>query len=166
MTVPCGTSTEELREAFFLNLNAATCLKLALGNARLLMITCVFLVAMISQIVTGKGDLRLIMIFAGLVALTLGVMWLGLTRSLRKRAKAMSAAGGQMSIDAQGITTILPNGTRTFVPWSAFARWREGKLVFTIGNGKSYSTISKSALGIYAGDFRSMLLSQVRTATN
>lgn len=162
MTVPCGINTVELREAFFLNLNAATCWKLALGNVRLLVITFVFLIAMISQILNGKGDLHLIVIFASLVALTLGLMWLGLTRSLRKTAKALSATGGQMNVETQGITTILPNGTRTFVPWSAFAGWREGKLVFTLGDGKNYRTISKGALGIYASEFRSMLLSQVR----
>jgi hypothetical protein len=164
MNVPCRTSAQELREAFFLNLNAATCWKLAFRNVRLLMITFVFLVAMISQIMTGKGDLKLIAIFAGLVALTMGGMWISLTRSLATTAKALSASGGQMSIEAQGITTILPNGTRTFVPWSAFRRWREGKLVFTLGDTKSYRTISKNALGIYAGEFRSVLLSQMGTA--
>ena len=165
MTVPCGTSAEELREAFFLNLNATTCLKLAFGNARLLAITCVALVAIFTQIATGKGDPRTLLVFAGLLALLLGLMWLGLTRALRKRAKALSAAGGQMTIEAQGITTLMPNGSRTFVPWSAIARWREGKLVFTVGDGKNYRTISKRALGLNAGELRSVLMSQVRTAS-
>jgi len=164
MTVPCGTSTQELREAFFLNLNAASCWKLAVRNVRLLTITFIFLVAMASQIMSGKGDLKLIAIFAGLLALALGAMWINLTRSLARTAKALSASGGQMNIETQGITTTMPNGTRTFVPWSAFGRWREGKLVFTVGDTKSYRTISKSALGIQAGEFRSVLLSHMGAA--
>jgi hypothetical protein len=70
-----------------------------------------------------------------------------------------------MSIEAQGITTAMPSGARTFVPWSAFAGWREGKLVFTVGDAKAYRTISKRALGIRADEVRSVLLSQVRAVS-
>ena len=164
MTVPCGTSAKELREAFFLNLNAAACLRLTFSNGRLLALLCAALVVIISQIVKGKGDLGVVLVMAAPVALILGFMWLRLTHSLGRAAKALTASGARMSIEAQGITTIQTNGTRTFEPWSAFSRWREGELVFTVSNTKSYRTISKSALGIYAGELRSLLLSQVRTA--
>jgi hypothetical protein len=165
MTVPCGTSAEELREAFFLNLNAAICWKFALGNVRFLTISSVLLVAAIGQMATGKADLKVIAVLAGLLALMLAGMWFRLTRSLGKAARALSASGGQMSIEAQGITTAMPSGARTFVPWSAFAGWREGKLVFTVGDAKAYRTISKRALGIRADEVRSVLLSQVRAVS-
>jgi hypothetical protein len=163
MTVPCGTSAKELREAFFLNLNAAACLRLTLSNGRLLALLCIALVVIISQIVKGKGDF---LVLAVPVALILGFMWLRLKISLGRAAKALTASGARMSIEAQGITTIWANGIRTFEPWSAFTRWREGQLVFTVGNTKSYRTIPKSALGIYADELRSLLLSQVRTAVH
>jgi len=164
MIVPCGTSAKELREAFFLNLNAAACLRLTLSNGRLFAILCIALVVIISQIVKGKGDLGIVLVMAAPVALILGFIWLRLANSLGRAAKALTASGARMSIEAQGITTIRANGTRTFEPWSTFTRWREGELVFTVGNKKSYRTISKSALGMYAGELRSLLLSQVRTA--
>lgn len=165
MTVPCGTSAEELREAFFLNLNATTCWKFALGNVRFLTISFVLLLAAIGQMATGKADPKVLTVLAVLLALMLAGMWFRLTRSLGKVARSLSATGGQMSIEAQGITTTLPNGARTFVPWSAFAGWREGKLVFTIGDAKAYRTISKRALGLHSDEVRSMLLSQVRTVS-
>ncbi|MGA2350271.1 MAG: hypothetical protein ABSF70_07560 [Terracidiphilus sp.] len=166
MVVPCGTSARELREAFFLNLNAAAFLRLTFSNGRLLALLCVALFVIVEQIVKGKGDLRIVLVMAMPVALILGFMWLRLTNSLGRTAKALTASGARMSIEAQGITTVLANGSRTFEPWSAFTRWREGELVFTVGNTKNYRTISKSALGMYADELRSLLLSQVHTAVH
>jgi hypothetical protein len=164
VTVPCGTSAKELREAFFLNLNAAACLRLSLGSGRFLGILIVALIVVVGETVQGKANMETVLILAVPVALALGFMWLRLTNSLRRAAKALTASGARMNIETPGITTILPNGTRTFEPWSVYTRWREGDLVFTVGNGKTYRTISKSALGMYGGELRSLLLSQIRTA--
>lgn len=166
MTVTCGASTAEIREAFFLNLNGASCLRLTLSNGRLLALLLVLVVVLVSQIAKGKTDFGQLMILSLPGLLILGLMWFRLSRSLAKAARAISASGAQMTIDTKGITTTRPNGTRQFEPWSSYTRWREGKLVFTIGNQKNYRTISKGALGIYADEFRSMLRSQVRTATH
>jgi hypothetical protein len=155
--VTCGVSATEIREAFLLNLNVRSCLKLTFSNGRLLTILLILVVSLVSQIVKGKADLGLFIVFLLPLAMILGLMWFNLSRSLAKTARAISASGAQMTIDTQGITTTLPDGTRKFEPWHSFTSWREGKLVFTVCNQKSYRTISKSALGIHAGELRGLL---------
>ena len=81
-----------------------------------------------------------------------------------KSAKKLNESCSSMSIDSQGITAEGTNGSKNFLPWSAISRWREGKLVFTLGDAKTFRTVPKSALGeMQAGELRSLLQSQIRS---
>ena len=98
------------------------------------------------------------------IALFAGLFWFRFHRTIAKTAKALSTSCSSLNIDAQGLTAEAANGTRTSIPWSAITRWREGKLVFTIGDAKAYRTVPKTALGeMQSGELRSLLLSQIRS---
>lgn len=165
MTVSCGVNGAEIREAFLLNLNLSSSLKLTFSNGRLLAILFILVFVLIGEIAKGKATLGLFMVLSLPLVMILGFIWFRLARSFGKIARAISASGAQITIETRGITTTLPNGTRTFEPWLSYARWREGKLVFTVGNQKNYRTISKSALGVHTDELRSLLLSRICTGT-
>ena len=161
MTVSCKLNAAEMRDAFRLNLTPSFWVKAALGNIR----TLIYIGVLIA-IVASKGrsaDWQEVAVLAGLVVLFLGLYLLRLHRTLTKSAKKLNETCSSMSIDSQGITAEGANGSKSFLPWSAIGRWREGKLVFTLGDAKTFRTVPKSALGeMQAGELRSLLQSQIR----
>jgi hypothetical protein len=164
MTVPSAVTTAEMREAFRLNLNSRLVLRLARGNARLLIYIIAFAAFAITSLVDGHAiDLRRIALFGGLLILLVVLLLVSLNSTAAKTAKILTKSGNNLTIDNQGLTDEAPNGTRTSIPWTAITRSREGKLVYTIGDGKTFRTISKSALSeVQSGELRSLLLSQIR----
>jgi hypothetical protein len=164
MTVPSQVSTAEMREAFRLNLTSTLIWKLVRGNARILIYLIVFLALVVAGIANAHAiDWREVSILTGLFAMMLAVLVFSLYRTVVKTAKIVSKSAHTFSIDNQGLSDDAPNGTRIFVPWSAINRWREGKLVFTIGDERTFRTIPKGPLGeAQSGELRSLLLSQVR----
>jgi hypothetical protein len=164
MTVPCQVSAAEMREAFRLNLTPSFWWKSARGNFR----TLVYLIVLIAFIVRGfmsghPMEWQTVAILFGLVVLFFAIYLLRLNRTITKSAKKLSDSCGSLTIDSQGLTAETTNGSRSFIPWSAVSRWREGNLVFTIGDAKTFRTVPKGSLGeMQSGELRSLLLSQIR----
>lgn len=164
MTVPCNVTTAEMREAFRLNLNSSLLFKLARGNFRILLYLVVFAALAITNMAKGGDiDWKKVVLMAGFAFLLALLLVVSLNRTAAKTAKELSKSNSSLTIDNQGLTEEAPNGTRTSVPWSAITRWREGLLVYTIGDPKTFRTISKQSLGeAQSGELRSLLLSQIR----
>ena len=164
LTVPCQVSTAEMREAFRLNLNSSLCWKLARGNSRILIYLLAFIGLVVWSMTSGGPiDWEKVATYAGLAAFIALLLLFGLNRTVAKTARALNKSSNTLTVDSQGLMDESPNGTRTFVPWSAVTRWREGKLVFTIGDAKTFRTIAKKPLGeTQSGELRSLLLSQIR----
>lgn len=164
MTVPCKVSTAEMREALRLNLTSSFWWKTAFGNFR----GIVYLIVLIAVIVTKlKGDTPVewqgILVLLAVVIVLFGLYLARLHRAIVKKATAINEACATLTIDGQGLTAEMTNGSRGFTPWSATKRWREGKLVFTIGDAKNFRIVSKGAIGeMQSGELRSLLLSQIR----
>jgi hypothetical protein len=167
MIVPCKISSAEMREAFRLNLTSSFWWKAALGNRRAIVYGVVVIVVIVTRLKGSRAiDWAELGVLIGLVALFFGLYLLRLHRSIEKTAKKLNESCSNLTIDGQGLTVELTNGSRTFIPWSAITRWREGKLVFTIGEAKSFRTVSKSTLGeMQSGELRSLLLSQIQTSS-
>jgi hypothetical protein len=70
----------------------------------------------------------------------IGFSWYRWNAKLSKIAEAASARSGTFSLDADGVRTILASGSSTFVPWSSYDKWTEGKNVFLL-TGKDGSAI-------------------------
>jgi hypothetical protein len=114
---------------------------------------------------TGNSSIEWsgVAVIFGIVILFFCLYLFRLHRTITKTANKLYESCNSLQIDGQGITAETSNGSRTFTPWSAINRWREGKLVFTIGDAKAFRTISKGALGeMQSGELRSLLLSQIR----
>ena len=164
MNVPCNVSAAEMREAFRLNLTPAFWWKAAIGNFRAILYLFI-LFAVIGAKFAGDKSIEWtgIAILFAIVALLFGFYLFRLHSSIQKTAKKLNASCNSLNIDARGITAAMADGSNSFTPWSAIKRWREGKLVFTIGDAKAFRTISKSALGeVQSGQLHSILLSQIR----
>jgi hypothetical protein len=164
MDIPCKVSTAEMREALRLNLTAAFWWKAALGNFRALAYLVVLIVLIATKI---KGDTTVqwqgILVLVGVLVLLFGLYLGRLHRAIIKRATQINDACSVLTVDGQGINAEMANGGRTFTPWPAIHRWREGKLVFTIGDAKTFRVVPKSALGeMQSAELRSLLLSQIR----
>jgi hypothetical protein len=164
MTVPGAVTTAEMREATRLNLNSALCWKLARGNLRLLIYILVFMGLAVASLVDGHGvDWQKLTLMVGLLALLVALLLFSLNRTVAKAAKLLTKSCNTLTIDAQGLTDESPNGTRTSIPWSAITRWREGALVYILGDAKTFRIVSKAALGeAQSSELRSLLLSQIR----
>jgi hypothetical protein len=164
MTVQCKVSTAEMREAFRLNLTPTFWWKAALGNIRAIVYVVILIGFMVARIASGRAiEWQYVGVLVGLIALFLGLYAIRLHRTIQKTAKKLVESCNTVTIDAQGVTAETLNGSRNFIPWSAINRWREGKLVFTIGDAKTFRTVPKSALGeMQSGELRSLLLSQIR----
>lgn len=161
MTVSCQLSAAEMREAYRLNLTPKFWWKAALGNTRAI----IYLIVFIAFIVTrGRAvEWQQVVFLGGLVLLFFGLYLWRLHRTVLKAVKTFNESCISLSIDSQGLTAESANGSKAFTPWSAVRRWREGKSVFTFGDGKTFRTVPKSALGeMQSGELRSILLSQIR----
>ncbi len=164
MTVPCQVSAAEMREAYRLNLTTAFWWKAALGNFRTV-VYLVVLVALVGAKLAGDASIQWtgVAVIFGIAILFFCLYLFRLHRTIVKTAKKLYESCNSLQIDGQGITAETSNGSRTFTPWSAISRWREGKLVFTIGDAKTFRTVPKGALGeMQSAELRSLLLSQIR----
>jgi hypothetical protein len=164
MNVQCKVSTAEMREAFRLNLTPAFWRKAVLGNVRTIIYLAIVVALIVSNVKKGHAiDWHEVGFLLALVALFFGLFLFRLHRNVVKTVTKLQESCSSMTIDSQGVTAEADNGTRTSVPWAAITRWREGKLVFTIGDAKTFRTVPKSAMGeMQSGELRSLLLSQVR----
>jgi hypothetical protein len=165
MVVAGKISSAEMREALRMNLTSAFWWRAAMGNRRGIVAMLIFAALLFGKL-TGRGPVEwsTVAVLFGAVLFFFAIYLFRLHRIVEKSTKTLNESCSNMTIDGKGLTTETPNGSRTFVPWSAMKRWREGKLVFTVGDGKSFRTIPKSTLGeMQSGELRSLLLSQIQT---
>ena len=66
--------------------------------------------------------------------------WYRYNRSLPKSASGMSERAGTLLLGPDGIKMELASGASTFIPWSSYTKWQEGKSVFVI-TGKEGATV-------------------------
>jgi hypothetical protein len=163
MTIPCKVNTGEMREAFRMNLTPAFWWKAALGNIRAIIYLVVLVGIVLSRVVGGRDiEWKNIAVLLGLIAAFFSFYLLRLHGTIKKTATALQTSCSTLIVDTQGLTAEAPNGARAFTPWSAISRWREGKLVFTIGDAKTFRTVPKSGLNeMQAGELRSLLMSRI-----
>jgi hypothetical protein len=85
----------------------------------------------------------------GLLLIPVFFLWLYWYRtqgSVRKAASQLSDTQGSASIDGKGISAAASTGATSFVPWSEYSGWKEGKDVFTLTTGKSFRVFTKRGL--------------------
>jgi hypothetical protein len=164
MTVSCQLTNVEMTEAARLNTTAGTWGNLALRNGRLLAYMAVLVVIIVARTRNpAQMPTRSVGGLLALIALFFALFVVKMYGRMRRRVKAVNEVCTSFRFDGQGMTVEGRNGTTNSIPWSAIHRWREGKLVFTIGEPKSFYTVPKIALGeMQAGELRSLLMANVR----
>ena len=163
MEFECKLSDAEMREAVGLNRTGAGRTAAVIRNVRLAFILVVLLVVIVANLTGGSRNWGAVggMVAAGVFLVAVWAWSAGLRT--RRMAKRINAACERMTVDANGIGTADALGMTTFASWSQFHGWREGKLVFTVGDAKAFRTIPKSALGeMQVGEVRGILQSQIR----
>jgi hypothetical protein len=98
-------------------------------------------------------------IFFAVFSSLIGLSWYRWNANLSKSAGRVSALSGTLSLDNDGIRTILASGASTFVPWSSYSKWTEGKSIFLLA-GRDGSAILPIDDG-YRDTIRSLLVSKV-----
>lgn len=162
MNVPSLITPEEMREAMRLNFDPSSLWKIALRNPRIFMMALMVPFFLFGALVRRPFDSGSFALPFALLAAVGLVLLLSYRRTSREFSRAINYAGAIFVIDTKGLTRFMPNGARTWVPWSAIRSWREGDLVFTIGPASDYNLISKRALGhMNAGELRSILRAEV-----
>lgn len=70
--------------------------------------------------------------FLAFAAFFLWLSWFRWNARLEKAAAALNAKSGTIALDSDGIRSTFANGGTSFVPWSSFTAWKEGKSIFVL----------------------------------
>ena len=70
--------------------------------------------------------------FAAICVFFIGLSWYRWNSRLAKIAGASNARSGTLSLESDGIRMTSASGASTFVPWSSYNKWIEGKSVFLL----------------------------------
>ena len=162
MEFQCKLTNAEMREAVRLNRTRAARLWRVLRYLRLFMVVGVLLVVIVFNLRSRTPNWSAVVGLAFAAAfVAVAAVWAWTFRD-RRRVLRMNA-GERMTIDANGIGTAKAQGATSFTPWTQFQNWREGALVFTVGNAKGFLTIPKTALSeAQVTEVRGILETQVR----
>jgi hypothetical protein len=102
----------------------------------------------------------------GLLLIPLFFLWFYWNRTqaaVRNGASRLSDTQGSASFDAKGISASTSTGATSFVPWSEYTGWKEGKDVFTLTTGKSFRALTKRGLSeTELEQLRSLFRTQIR----
>ncbi len=163
MEFACKLSNAEMREAVRLNRTKVTRLWWLLRYLRLIMVVGVLLVVMVANLRSHHPNWSGVVGLAFAAALLAVVaVWSWSFRD-RRRVQRMNGAGERMTIDGNGIGMANALGATSFAPWAQFRGWREGRLVFTVGDAKAFRTVPKSALSeVQVAEVRGILQAQIR----
>ena len=164
MIIDCQLSNEEMREAFRMNTTPSFWFKAALSNIYSIFIILAVLGGVVANIVdNARVNWNGIVILLAIAAVLIGLFLWRLTASIKKAAAKINTACNKLTLDAQGISTVSGTGATSFTPWSHYSRWKEGSLVFTIGDAKEFRTFPKSTMSdTQISEVRGMLQTQIR----
>ncbi len=96
-------------------------------------------------------------------ALLFWFYWYRKHSAVRRAVTRPSNTPGSATVDANGISYTNSTGAPSFVPWSEYSGWKEGKDVFTLTKAKSCHVLPKRGLNeAEAEQLRSLFRSQIR----
>jgi hypothetical protein len=133
MQVRATISPSELQEAIRMSRSRYFWLRFFAANWYATLICLVVIGVAVNALVHNEHPKwRAMAIMFAIGSFFIGWSWYRSNRGSSAGAKALSARSGTVSLDADGIRTILTSGASTFIPWSSYAKWKEGKSVFLL----------------------------------
>ncbi len=89
--------------------------------------------------------------------------WYRKHSAVRRAVARPTNTPGSASVDANGISYTTSTGAPSFVPWSEYSGWKEGKDVFTLTKVRSFHILSKRGLNeADVEQLRSLFRNQIR----
>jgi len=164
MLVECQLNHTELREAFRMNLTPSFWFKTIFSNFRAVFLICVVLAMIVSKIIhKDTHNWQAVATLSGFAAVLIGVYLLKMISKVKKTVTKLNETCNRITLDSKGLSTASDSGATSFAPWSHYKRWKEGRLVFTIGDAKAFKTLPKSRLSDpEVSEVRALLRSQIR----
>lgn len=161
-------TADELSQAISLNRPTTYWLKVLRANGLAIAMIVGIVWADIHIRIAGKHipPVRFVLLLIVLLLIPVSLIWLYWYReqsAVRRAVSRPSNTPESASVDANGIRTSTSTGATSFVPWSEFSGWKEGKDVFTLTKGKSFDVLTKRGLNeAEVEQLRSLFRSQIR----
>jgi hypothetical protein len=157
-------SNAEMREAFWMNQTWRTWFG-PLGRRLhvLVFVAAAAMGVMLNHVQHQHSRLGNVAILIGPEALVMAVYWWRIAHRVADMTARVNKATKRISLDASGIKALSRSESMTCLPWSHYQFWKEGKLVFTLGNGKTFRTIPKRGMSeVELSALRGILQSHIR----
>ena len=156
-------TADELSQAVGLNQPSSHWLKVLQANGLAVALLVGILWAEIKSLMAGKHVPPVSWALLLIPALLIWFYWFRKHSAVRRAVSKPSNTPGTASVDANGISYTTSTGAPSFVPWSEYSGWKEGKDVFTLTKAKSFHVLPKRGLNeAEAEQLRSLFRSQIR----
>lgn len=163
MQVQTEITADELTEAISLNQPSTHWLNVLQANGLAAALLVGILWVDTKNRVAGKHVPPVSWVLLLVPVLLIGFYWYRKHSGVRRAVSKPSNTPGTASVDASGISSTTSTGAPSFVPWSEYSGWKEGKEVFTLTKAKSFHVLPKRGLNeAEAEQLRSLFRSQIR----
>jgi hypothetical protein len=163
MQVQTEITADELSEAIGLNQSSTHWLNTLRANGYAVALLVGILWADIKRQMAGKHVPAISWALLLIPVLLIWFYWYRKNSAVRRAVSRPSNTPGTASVDANGISYTNSTGAPSFVPWSEYSGWKEGKDVFTLTKTKSFHVLAKRGLNeADIEQLRSLFRSQIR----
>ena len=163
MQIDTEVTADELSQAIALNRSSAYWLNVLRAHGLPLALLFAILWVDIRARMAGKPVPAVSWALLVIPVLLIGFYWYRKYSAVRRAVSRPSNTPGSASVDANGISYTASTGAPSFVPWSEYSGWKEGKDVFTLTKAKSFHVLPKRGLNEAALEqLRSLFRSQIR----
>jgi YcxB-like protein len=163
MQVQTEITADELSQAIGLNRPANYWQNVLQANGLALALLVGILWADVKRQMAGKHVPAVSWALLLIPVLLIWFYWYRKHSDVRRAVSKPSNTPGSASVDANGISSTTSTGAPSFVPWSEYSGWKEGKDVFTLTKGKSFNVVTKRGLNeADVEQLRSLFRSQIR----
>ena len=162
MQIQTEITADELKQAISLNQPSTHWLKVLQANGLAIALLAGILWADIKSQMAGKHVPLVSWALLLIPVLLIWLYWYRKQSAVQSAVSKPSNTPGFASVDANGISYTNSTGAPSFVPWTEYSGWKEGKDVFTLTKGKSFNVLTKRGLNeAEAEQFRSLFRSQI-----
>lgn len=162
MQVQTEVTANELSEAISLNQPSTHWANALRANGLALALLAGILWADLKSQIAGKHVPAVSWALLLIPVLLFWFYWYRRQSAVRRAVSRPSNTPGSASLDAKGISYTNSTGAPSFVPWSEFSGWKEGKDVFTLTKTKSFNVLAKRGLNeADVEQLRSLFRSQI-----
>jgi hypothetical protein len=133
MQIRTASTAGEIQEAISLSRPKNFLFKFIAANWYATLIGVLVVAADVNQMAHGRTprwDLTALLL--AVCGALMGYSWFRWNAKVSNALRASTARIESLSLDGDGVRVLLRTGTSTFIPWSSYTKWVEGKVVFVL----------------------------------